>query len=157
MRRLALVVIIVANPTASILAAPITYPLVNYNTQQKEQNGFDLTGTITTDGRIGFITMPVFPAWTYTVSYHGIALDSESGSGIDVFVGGTPTCTATDFLLPHGPVDLLEFYGAGSGVSPYLIYSNQPGSFGISYVAASTTTTFWNTSPTTLGGAQIGS
>jgi hypothetical protein len=81
-------------------ADPITYNLVNYPT---EQNGWTLSGTITTDGTLGIIQIESFQAATWTItkgdeSYTSVAELEIPNTAIDILA------TSTDLRL-HPTLD----------------------------------------------------
>jgi hypothetical protein len=78
--------------------ASITYILQSYPSQQ---NGFTLSGSITTDGVIGVLQSTDIKAWSYSIYSGGTLLDSESSDRSDfpAFTVGL-TATGTSLTLP---------------------------------------------------------
>jgi hypothetical protein len=84
-------------------ATPITYNILN---NPDLQNGWTLSGTITTDGTIGTIQANDILSWTWTITKGVI---SSTASSTDPGVGMNTlgiTATAAGLLLPGGPLPL---------------------------------------------------
>jgi hypothetical protein len=87
---------------------PITYQIVNYPTYQ---DGYTITGTITTDGDLGVISVSDILSWQWTVS--SVHASSTDESGLNDTYGGIvspPTFTAseTDLTLISGIFDMYD-------------------------------------------------
>jgi hypothetical protein len=87
-------------PIAAIQAGPITYDLNNYSSLQ---NGWTLSGSITTDGAIGDIGAAAIISWHYTISKGVTSFSASSESGGYAQVTHV-TATPTELLLyaPNG-------------------------------------------------------
>jgi hypothetical protein len=107
---------------------PITYSIQNYPSLQ---NGYTLSGEITTDGTIGPLTGANITAWSYTITKGTIA-DHESGpdpsniAGITGEITASPTrITAASPGTGSGPniLSFLRFSAGGSALQ----YERSPG------------------------------
>src|SRR5271157_3999787 len=89
----------------AVLAGSMTYDIVNY---PDLQNGWTLSGTITTDGTIGTIQASDITSWTWTIVEAGTALTIRSTDlGAGVTVDGL-TATSTDLQLHFNSDQLLQ-------------------------------------------------
>ncbi len=108
---------------ANSVGASITYNIQSYAALQ---NGYTLTGTITTDGTLGVLTSDDITAWNYTIT-NGTTTDQESGTGADAQIKGL-TATSTQLTLPFpDPTqsDYLSLLGRNTnGVLSGLVYVN---------------------------------
>jgi hypothetical protein len=82
-------------PFASLRAGPITYDLNNYPDQQ---NGWTLSGTITTDGTIGTLTYNNIMAWNFTET-KGTTVYGLSSTQRNHFIIDHLTATSTQLTL----------------------------------------------------------
>ncbi len=96
----------------------ITYHIENYAALQ---NGYTLSGTITTDGMIGTLTDADITAWSFSVtgptSYQ---LTSQSPGATVVVVNLTATASALTLAPPAQTDRLLQFLGALPDLLPRL-------------------------------------
>jgi hypothetical protein len=116
-----IVVVFVSVASAQAIAGPITYSLVNY---PDLQNGATLTGSITTDGQLGF---PNILSWTFTITSTalGTFTASSSDAGASFHIDGPLTATASQITLPGPDIEFsffqtnhLEFSTGLSGTGP---------------------------------------
>lgn len=83
-------------PTAALQAGLITYDLNNYSSLQ---NGWTLSGTITTDGT--FVDVGIV-SWQFTVSNGVTSFSASSSQGYAQAVGVTATPTQLLLSAPNG-------------------------------------------------------
>jgi hypothetical protein len=82
-----------------VVVADLTYNLQNY---PADQNGWTLSGTITTDGKIGTLTQSDITAWTWTITKGSTtSITNSTDPGAIETVSGV-TATSTEILLPFG-------------------------------------------------------
>jgi len=118
----------------AVLAGSITYDIQNYPT---DQNGWTLSGAITTDGKTGVLAPSDILSWTWTIT--GGQLDEVGPippiivNSTDVSAGTNPSnleATPTQILLPPGGVLSLvaevEILGAGTSTSITYYRGQQP-------------------------------
>jgi hypothetical protein len=87
------------------------------------QNGYALSGAITTDGTLGVLSRADITAWSYTIS-KGDIVDSHSSPGGDLLEQGL-TATASQLTLPIGGFLWIAIPSyPGEGYSPELMYAN---------------------------------
>ena len=88
-------------------AGPITYDLASY---ADYQNGYTLSGTITTDGTIGVISSTDVLAWNITMTNGTFTAEATStASDALLIMQGPVTATPTQILLPpDGPFPAVE-------------------------------------------------
>jgi hypothetical protein len=96
--------------------ADIIYTIQNYSSLQ---NGYTITGTITTDGTIGILSASDITSTTFTISGPG---GPYSYSGDNVSLTGDVQASATSITIPTGPIsgpfnELGLGGGGGSGFS----------------------------------------
>ncbi len=86
-------------------SASITYTLVNY---PAGQNGWNLTGSITTDGTLGPITQLNILSWSYQYSQVGGVTYTESSSWDGLATGQCNAVTTPhgSYLVASGPLSL---------------------------------------------------
>jgi hypothetical protein len=77
-------------------AGPITYDIQSYLSQQ---NGFSLSGTITTDGTLGSLTAADITDWTYTITMGNITVTNSLAAAGPGGTGSTGILTATPTSL----------------------------------------------------------
>jgi hypothetical protein len=133
---------LVASVTPTGRGASITYAFRSYDSLQ---NGYTLTGTMTTDGKIGTLTSANITAWAYTIT-NGTTTDHESGgSNLVAVIGVTASANSISMAVPAysfaGAPNNLIFSNSSVGL---LIYNrtaavNLPG-FGDEYEAFSPST-----------------
>ncbi|MGC1718172.1 MAG: PEP-CTERM sorting domain-containing protein [Isosphaeraceae bacterium] len=133
----------------AVLAGSMTYDIVNY---PADQNGWTLSGTITTDGKIGDLAATDILSWSYTITTEQqgvpIAYTVESSEeGTSVGTSGLEA-TNTELTLPNG--EAIGFFG-----EVMLGYQRFPGPFGIAYVGylneGGLPELLWSSTPTQLG------
>jgi hypothetical protein len=122
---------------AGLKGASITYNIQSY---AAFQNGYSLTGTITTDGKVGSLAATDFQSWSITVT-GGPNAFSASGTGIGVngILNGLIMANAngTIIMADPGPAGLNElvlsdaafkqvaWQEGGNGMSLSNLYSSQ--------------------------------
>ncbi|MCY2966135.1 MAG: hypothetical protein NT069_21315 [Planctomycetota bacterium] len=103
----ATLLLIVAGSFSAVQAGPITYQINNY---PSVQNGFTVSGSITTDGTIGSLSSGNITAWTWTLStgstVHGTLSSTDAGATLGT--DGTVTATATDITLTSPGANLVN-------------------------------------------------
>ena len=77
-------------------ADQITYDIVSYPSLQ---NGFSLSGSITTDGTIGLLSPTDIVSWSFEISKDNVT-DDNTGTNINGPVGLIATPTALALLRP---------------------------------------------------------
>jgi hypothetical protein len=85
---------------------PITYTFISY---APLQNGYTLSGTVTTDGTIGALTDANITAWTWTIT-NGVNSDTESGTSLLGSNSVGLSASATE-LLVNGDLGEVVFQG----------------------------------------------
>jgi hypothetical protein len=81
--------------------ASITYNIQNYASLQ---NGYTLSGTITTDGNLGTLTGFDITAWSYTVTLGSTVVDNETSLTPEAFAAARNLmATATSLTLTPAP------------------------------------------------------
>ncbi len=94
----------------SVVAGSITYNVIDYPDQQ---DGYHVSGTITTDGTIGALTASNFLSWSLLVtngSESHLISSADPGPGPQVTVVGDVEATASTLYLPTDvPVDQLNY------------------------------------------------
>ena len=128
MKKLNLLVAITAACSALISglqAAPITYSLVN---NAAFQNGYTLSGSITTDGTIGELSGDNITGWTWAVTNTATSEVTFSESGTSAFANRI-VASATQFTLPQVNLDksFLRFDTSGG----FIIWDRDPGMNGM--------------------------
>jgi hypothetical protein len=107
-------------------AASITYDLVNYPALQ---NGYTLSGTITTDGTIGTLTSSNILAWQYTAAngvstFHAASVDPGT---LTVIFGAIATPTQIMMPPPIFPNDVVITLAESSSSNFALLTYTRPG------------------------------
>ena len=87
---------------SGLQAAPITYSLVN---NAALQNGYTLSGSITTDGTIGVLSDSNITGWAWTVTNTATSAVTFSESGTSV-MSNRIVASATQFTLPQANLDV---------------------------------------------------
>jgi hypothetical protein len=108
----ALVLILGISTRAS--GGDLTYDLVNY---PAAQNGYTLSGSITTDGTIGILTPSDITAWTVTISSPTTSETfSSSDPGSATGIQSNLIATSSEIYLPPSSdgADILELIGPGN-------------------------------------------
>ncbi len=87
---------IVVAGSAHAIGGEITYQLINY---PEYQNGLTLSGSITTDGKIGTISTADILSWTFTISSSAeeYTVTSQNGS----LIASDLNATASELILPY--------------------------------------------------------
>src|SRR5579871_6763896 len=93
---LASLVLLLGGVVADAHAGPITYDLNSY---LSEQNGWSLSGTITTDGNLGAITTADILSWQFTLT-NGTTTVTKGLTLGSAIVEGTLLATDTSLTLP---------------------------------------------------------
>jgi hypothetical protein len=96
-------------------AASISYTVADHS---EVQNGYTLSGTITTDGTLGPITAAHITAWTLTISGNSPFGLTFQGPGYpnSVFTDGSLIATASGFLELAAPTSGLNFLSFGQDI-----------------------------------------
>ncbi len=139
--------LIAAPPTT---ASSITYDIQNYPSLQ---NGYTLSGTITTDGHLGTLTQADITSWSYVVSGGPDGFTAAgSGAGTGVLIEGLGLVASTNQLTLADPgpqlFNVLSLLGNGGHVS--WTEGGDAAGFVNNYYAFNNVgkTTVWNTFPT---------
>jgi len=103
---------------AGSMGGTITYDFVSYAALQ---NGYTLSGTITTDGSLGPLSSADITAWNYTIT-NGTITDEESGAGAET---QGLTASSTQLTLPQSTAPLGYSYLALNGGPPNSDYRSQ--------------------------------
>jgi len=135
-------------------AGSITYHILDFPAYQ---NGFNVTGTITTDGTIGNLSASNITSWSVTVSQGGASETFTSNdSGAFVVIENTLVATSTGLYLPptsdYSTQNLLELLSApqGAHIIDEIHWSN---SFTPFYLGSfNFAPTAWNTVPDAFSG-----
>ena len=151
-------VMLVALPGGAF-AADITY---NLNSFAPDQDGYTLSGSITTDGTIGVLTKSDFVAWTWTVSNGSTTFTASStDAGAAVSTEGTimTNATGTQILVPFAKPSPSS---VGNGLAlaitgeARLVWVNNPDMPNQPYyealVVPPNTDVFWDTQNPQMGG-----
>ncbi len=163
MRRIAFSVVttIVLMVSANIAeAGAITYAIENY---PADQEGYTLSGTITTDGVIGGLAASDIVSWSWTISYPGeppvtfSSSDPQSG----VFLDGAVVASQSAIIvgLPSQPgANFLELYQGVPGSIENAIVYNRLLSAGLppvnDYDGATSAIGGWSTYSPSMGGTD---
>jgi hypothetical protein len=91
---------------ADSMGGSITYNIQNYPALQ---NGYTLTGTITTDGNLGIISNTDITAWNYTITQGPNIIYQETSTAHGSFVGDGSTLSATATQLTFPSQSVLSF------------------------------------------------
>ncbi len=106
----------------AVMAGSMTYDIVNY---PADQNGWTLSGTITTDGKTGDLAPTDILSWTWTITTGGFPFPiafTASSSDATAGIGATNLeATTTDIEAPIGGELDLQAY------PNYLVYNRLPG------------------------------
>lgn len=96
--------LIVGGSFSTAQAGPITYQINDYTAVQQ---GYTISGSITTDGTIGGLNPGNITAWTWTLSegvtVYGTTSSSDAGAGILFF--GAITASATEITMATPGMD----------------------------------------------------
>ena len=140
-------------PSATAKAGSIVYNIQNY---AGLQDGYTVSGTITTDGTIGALTSANITAWSFSVtgptSYQ---LWSQLAGTVTTIYG--LTASATELILPaptSGNFDLAGFQNSTSGSS--LDYARNPPSSDLYRSTTPSYTFAWNDNVPVPPGLQLG-
>ncbi len=129
-------------PTQVGRAGDITYNIQSYDSLQ---NGFTLSGTITTDGTLGVLASSDIASWTFTITKGSFSSTMNSTDPGTLAALSNVTATATQILLPP-PSSATDFNlfeltnTAGEG----LVYDQNPQPLGFPYYVGSTPDTQGN-------------
>src|SRR5438128_2725742 len=147
---------------AAASAATITYTIQNYANQQ---NGWTLSGTITTDGTIGALLDSNIQSWNWTISKQGVGeftyrsgvrdassltLHGASASETQLTMAPPSGSNEVNILKLQYAVELNQL--AGLNWSLRNRDGNVQGFYTANYVKNKQQTNAWDTSTTTLGG-----
>ena len=100
---------------SGLQAAPITYSLVN---NAAFQNGYTLSGSISTDGTIGELSYGNFTGWYFTITETATSLVKLSDSSPLNAFSDRIVASATQLTLPNP---------TGSNFQPYLVLTGVQG------------------------------
>lgn len=110
------------HPIGSLCAGPIIYDLDNY---ASEQNGWTLSGTITTDGTIGTLTGANITAWNFSETNGATTYSLSSDTGA-LLVLDNLVATSTELTLAAAsPTDYNNVFGFGAASQPNIEYYRQ--------------------------------
>ena len=146
-------------PVADCMGGSITYNIQNY---PAFQNGYKLSGTITTDGHIGVLGANDITAWAFTVSGGPKAFSLNSSQLISsASVVNLVASASALSLADPGPAtqNYLELSYYNGNTLSLIIWNEGEGGAGAGqpngYLAQSFGTNVWSTNPsdTALGGA----
>lgn len=100
----------------AVLAGSTTYDIVNY---PDYQDGWNLSGTITTDGIIGLLQSSDITSWTWTVTMSGSSQTYRSTDpGATTIVDGLTATNTGQLILIPTTVNTYEIILATSGQHP---------------------------------------
>jgi hypothetical protein len=88
------------SPNATTKAGSIVYEIQNYAALQ---NGYTLSGTITTDGTIGTLTSADITAWSFSVTGPSSYGSSSLSPGAGTQVNGVTATAAAITMAPSAP------------------------------------------------------
>ena len=149
-----LLIAFLAFPAA--VSADMTYIL---NSFAADQNGWTLTGSITTDGTIGVLAKSDFVSWTWTVtegSSSSTYSSTDSGAALVIKAGSSimTNATGTQILIPSTAGTANGLALAVNGVGN-LQWDNSPPTTAPFYEAfIPSVQTFWDTSNPQMGGYE---
>jgi hypothetical protein len=111
------------------MGGSIVYNIVNY---ADLQNGYTLSGAITTDGAIGTLTSADVTAWSFSVTGPTSYQASSQTAGVDLPNVTNLTSTATELTLaPPTVANRTNYFGLGSALlpatAPILTYQRSDG------------------------------
>ena len=128
----------------AVLAGSITYDIVNY---PDLQNGWTLSGTITTDGTTGTIQSSDITSWTWTVTMDGTTHTYQSTDPGAMTVTQALMASNTGlYLSPLGGLPYIELQDSGHVIlQDQLIkdYTEAGPDIGIQTLAAQDGQAFW--------------
>ncbi len=102
--------------------AEVTYSIANY---PADQNGWNLTGSIVTDGNTGLLTANDILSWTWTITLDTTTYTATSTATGQVFVDGL-IATATQLILPQSTLTSSEFYLFDNPANNTLLWEHDP-------------------------------
>jgi PEP-CTERM motif len=142
---------------ATIEAASIVYNIQNY---ADLQNGYTLSGTITTDGTIGTLTSANITAWSFSVTGPAAyELTSQTPETYDQLQGLTASATSITLAPPSSEfaASYLTFTSPTTGTALiYDRYSPFTGSLEEYYFTTPGESTAWNDSANGPPGLKLG-
>ena len=123
-------------PTQVGRAGDITYNIQSYDSLQ---NGFTLSGTITTDGTLGVLASSDIASWTFTITKGSFSSTMNSTDPGTLVALSNLTATATQILLPppSSATDFNLFELTNTG-GEGLVYDQNPQPPGFPYYVGST-------------------
>lgn len=139
---------------AAVVSADMTYDL---NSFAADQNGWTLTGSITTDGTIGVLAKSDFLAWTWTVTEGSTSYtyaSTDSGASLALQNGSTimTNVTGTQILIPLTPAHANGLALTVAGVARLQWINNSDGgSYSSGLLGISS---FWLTEKPQMGGYE---
>ena len=131
---------LVASGSGQASGGNITYSLVN---DPVDQNGFNLSGTIVTDGTIGALAPSDFVSWQYTITWAGVPFTNEgSRPYTPSYTGVTATATAIQvsgarFLNTYDPAGFPDYVGWDAIDGIYQATGTTNGGIGVELWSAS--------------------
>ena len=108
---------------SGLQAAPITYSIVN---NAAFQNGYTLSGSISTDGTIGELSYGNFTGWSFTITETATSLVKLSDSSPLNAFSGRIVASATQLTLPNPTGSNFQNYLALLGAQGTLGWSRSP-------------------------------
>jgi hypothetical protein len=116
-------------PAADSMGGPITYHIQNYAALQ---NGYTLSGTITTDGTLGVLASSDIASWTFTVTKGSFSSTMNSTDPGTSAALSNLTATATQILLPP-PLSATDFnfFNLTNTAGQGLVYNQNPQPLGV--------------------------
>jgi hypothetical protein len=130
---------------------PIVY---NFDSYPSFQNGYTLTGTITTDGTLGTILPSDLLSWNFTAT---LGSSTISGSSTDPWATAgwlAAEATSTQFIFTLLPVDVNLMGFSGSGFALNYLLNDLSGSDGYSLTGGEMT--YWDTVEPVPPGFSLG-
>jgi hypothetical protein len=162
--QLILVLLTLFTSSAVVSAGSITYTIQNYPDQQ---NGWTLSGEITTDGTIGALSQKNIESWEWDISKKGVGTfeysSKDKNSAILKFNG--LVATEKQITLPQPPgtqeVNILRLTDsppkAPAGITASLTWSlsgamGRSSFYSANYITKNAAPNAWTTDTATLGG-----
>jgi len=114
-----------------------------------DQNGATLTGTVTTDGKLGALSSSDITAWSWTISAPSLPSFTLQGTNEDVKLMGL-IATDKELLLPAITSHYKTFELHAMGSAAELVWYRGPK--GGDYEGSSDTSVYWQTASPAMGG-----